>query len=346
MSNDIQIYLQKFTEADWLGAVEELLPFIHEVDRNAVQIWFRFNPLALARYIDAAEDRETALREFALQGDFELKNRIDTSHGFLYGHRYWSTVKRKIEQLSEDFAGGDASLTETVKELAMQVSEKVAVERNLINAIAVVGLATLNQVGLEAFKAAPGEVEKQVGIMSKSPEAIIAERSRDDSQGLLGFLKTVNKKFSVIYDNLRSSGKFRIMSDQEIASASATYRTGEFKEEDDRCWEGVVPVECVSASCGTCWVGVLGGQEKLSEVSRRERRAMKVFGYGQPEEPQPFLRLACQAKASGNVSIVIPPWNAVFGKKIHGDVENIELEPNTTSAKRLREIIASAASGE
>ena len=73
---------------------------------------------------------------------------------------------------------------------------------------------------------------------------------------------------------------------------------------------------------------------------------MKVFGYNQPEDERPFIRLACQARAEGNVTIVIPPWNAVFGKKVYGNVEEVELEPNTTSAKALRETIASAVSGE
>ena len=136
------------------------------------------------------------------------------------------------------------------------------------------------------------------------------------------------------------------MNDQEIAGASAGDRSRNWQEQDERCWEGVVPVECLSASCGTCWVGVLGGEEKLSEVSRRERRSMKVFGYNQPETEKPFLRLACQAKATGNATIVIPPWNGVFGKKVRGNVEDVELEPNTTSAKKLRETLATASSGE
>jgi uncharacterized 2Fe-2S/4Fe-4S cluster protein (DUF4445 family) len=71
---------------------------------------------------------------------------------------------------------------------------------------------------------------------------------------------------------------------------------------------------------------------------------MKVFGYGQPDTEKPNIRLACQAKASGNVSIVIPPWNAVFGKKVRGNVEDVDLEPVTTSAKKLREAIASVVS--
>ena len=73
---------------------------------------------------------------------------------------------------------------------------------------------------------------------------------------------------------------------------------------------------------------------------------MKVFGYNQPDDQKPFLRLACQARATGNVTVVIAPWNAVFGKKVRGNVEELELEPATTSAAKLRETIASAASGE
>jgi ferredoxin len=181
--------------------------------------------------------------------------------------------------------------------------------------------------------------------MKKSPDAIVASRKQDDSQGLLGFLKTVNKKFSVIYDESKD-GRFDIMNDQEIASASANDRSQDWQAKDSRCWEGPVPVECTSASCGTCWVGVLGGSEKLTEVARRERRAVKVFGYDQTEDSKPLIRLACQAKALGNVTIVIPPWNAVFGKKVYGNVEELDLEPVTTSAKALREVVREAAAGE
>lgn len=40
---------------------------------------------------------------------------------------------------------------------------------------------------------------------------------------------------------------------------------------------------------------------------------MKVFGYTDTQEPNPLVRLACQARAFGAVSIVIPPWNGMFG---------------------------------
>ncbi|MBK6749760.1 MAG: (2Fe-2S)-binding protein [Acidobacteria bacterium] len=343
---NLETYLAKFTGTEWLAAVEEMLPSIHEVDRNAVQIWFRFYPVDLHRFVEAAEDRDATLHGFAMQGQFELKDQIDTSHHFLYGHRYWKTVKAAIEAETVVFKDEPATLVEEIKAIAIVVAEKLAVERQMINAIVAIGLATLNQVGIEAFKAAAGEVEKPKGIMAKSPNAVIAERKKDASQGILGFLKTVNKKFAIHYDNGRVQGEFDIMNEQEIAGASALDRSKDWHAQDERCWEGVVPVECTSAACGTCWVGVIGGEEKLSPVTPREQRAMKVFGYNQPEGDKPFIRLACQAKANGDATIVIPPWNAVFGKKVYGNVEDVELEPNTTSAKRLREVIKSATTGE
>src|SRR5436190_9437478 len=107
MTNAFVEQLAAYSEADWLKALQDLLPCIHEVDRNAVQIWFRFYPLSLKQFIDAAEDRDATLHGIAMQGDFELKDQIATSHRFLYGHRFWPAVKCKIEKQAEEFKGGD-----------------------------------------------------------------------------------------------------------------------------------------------------------------------------------------------------------------------------------------------
>ncbi|CAN5436634.1 MAG: 2Fe-2S iron-sulfur cluster-binding protein [Pyrinomonadaceae bacterium] len=336
-------YLHNFIESDWLSAIHTLLPEIHEVDRNAVQIWFRFYPLSLFRYLQSAEDLEKAVQGFAMLGRYELKDQIDTSHHFLYGHRYWKTVKAAIEAEAVVFENDDIDLAEEIRQLAAMSAEKLKIDVSLVIAIAAVGMMTLNQTGLENFKNAADGIQKPTGLMAKSPDKIVSERSKDDSQGVFGFLKTVNKKYSIIYDEKRNDGRFAITSDQEIAGASALDRSQNWQEKDSRCWEGVIPVECLSASCGTCWIGVIAGQEKLSEVSRRERKQMKVFGYNQPEGERPFMRLSCQAKASGNATIVIPPWNGVFGKKIYQNVQDVELEPATTSARELRKVVSEAA---
>lgn len=331
------------SERDWLDAINTLLPAIHPVDRYAVQIWFRFHSFALNQYLFAAEDKAEAAKNIALQGEFDLRVRTDSSHSFLYGHRYWKSVKAALERELKNWAGVSNNLADEINRLAGVAANDTKADVGLVIGITAVGMATLAQVGSLAFAAASGETRKPSGIMSKSPDAIVKSREKDDSQGILGFLKTVNKKFSVIYDEPHG-GKFDIMNDQEIASASANDRSQNWQEKDPRCWEGPVPVECTSASCGTCWVGIIAGADKLSEVSRRERRAIKVFGYDQSEDEKPFIRLACQARASGNVTLVIPPWNAVFGKKIYGNVEELELEPVTTSAKALRDVVKESTS--
>jgi ferredoxin len=104
------------------------------------------------------------------------------------------------------------------------------------------------------------------------------------------------------------------MDAEELASGAARDQSQNWREQDARCIEGPIPVECRSAACGTCWVGVLGGADKLSAVSALEGKRIKLFGYIDTAEPQPPIRLACMAQAGGAVSLVIPPWNGVFGK--------------------------------
>lgn len=339
-------FLNKFNEKQWLGVLTSILPEIHEVDRNAAQIWFRFYPLELFRYLQSAEDREKAIQQFVMQGDYELKSQIDSSHRFLYGHRFWKETKAAIVKHAESFTGENGDLANEIRAIAQNAATDAKTTADLTLGITAVGLMTLVQVGLDAFKASTGTVSIDPRMKNQSPNKIVEERAKDDSQGILGFLKTVNKEWTVKYIDDTDSGKFKLMSDEEIASGAARDQSKNWVERDFRRGEGVIPVECRSAACGTCWVGVIGGAEKLSDVAPRERKQMKIFGYNQGGEARPIMRLACQARAEGAVSIVIPPWNGVFGKKIYGGIADVTLEPATTSAAKLRETISTAMSDE
>lgn len=346
MSNKFEAFLDKFDEDSWFSTLQNLLSAIHPVDRTAVEIWFRFYPLELFRTLQTAQNKEELIQKFVLQGKYELKNQIDSSHWFLYGHRFWLETKAEIEKRAESFNDENSDLENEIRQIAKSISEKVKTDESLLIGITAVGLMTLAQSSLENFKNAAGEITKPSGLMKNSPDKILAERAKDDSQGLFGFLKTVDKQWTITYDETASDAKFKLFNDEEIASGSARDQSKNWRERDERCQEGVVPVECRSAACGTCWVGILSGAEKLTEVSPRERRQMKVFGYKQPEDAKPFLRLACQARVRGAISLVIPPWNGVFGKKVYGNVEEVELEPATTSAAKLRETISGATGGK
>src|ERR1051325_1733414 len=98
MSNEtsFETFLVQQNEEAWASALATLMRSIHEVDRNATQIWFAFYPLTLFSALEAAKDREKLAHELLLQGDYDLKTQIDTSHDFLYGHRFWPQVKRAV----------------------------------------------------------------------------------------------------------------------------------------------------------------------------------------------------------------------------------------------------------
>ena len=306
-------FLSQCNEQAWAEAINTLLPSINEVDRNATQIWFSFYPLGLWEALSQAEDATKLAQELLLKGDYQLATQIDSSHKFLYGHRYWPQVKQAVEQHANELTG-DTPLADQIRKVAGKVALSAKVDESLLLGITAVAFMTLRQVGLAAFKAAVGEVQIDQKHSRQAPQLILKARAKDDSQGLLGFLKTVDKKWTVVFDENDSTAKYKLNHAQDLACGAADDRTRDWAKLDPRRIEGPIPVECRSASCGTCWVGVLGGAEKLSPVATREDKKIKEFGYIDTTEPKPLIRLACQAQAEGAVSVVIPPWNGVFGR--------------------------------
>jgi ferredoxin len=313
-------FLNQQDEEAWSEALTALLRSIHEVDKTAAQIWFAFYPLALYRALEEAEDREALARSLLLQGNYSLKEQIDSSHHFLYGHRFWPEVKRAVTAHAVAFAGAKGSdLAAQIQGIAHGVAAQLKIDESLLVGIAAVAFMTVQQAGLEAFKAAPGTIELDAKRARKSPEQILKERAKDDGQGILGFLKTVDKEWTVTFDEDDARARFKVIQMEDLAAAAARDHSRDWRAIDPRCIEGPIPVECRSASCGTCWVGVLGGAEKLSDVGAREGKKIKEFGYIDTPEPRPVIRLACMAQATGAVSIVIPPWNGVFGKHVRAE---------------------------
>jgi ferredoxin len=308
-------FLAEHDEEAWSAALATLLRSIHEVDRNATQIWFAFYPLQLFRALGQAEDREKLAKQLLLQGDYELKNQIDSSHSFLYGHRFWPEVKRAIEQHAESQTEVCAtSLADQILSVARAVAKTSKHDESLLVGITAVGFMTVQQTGVTAFKAAAGTLSIDKKHAKRSPDQILRDRAKDDSQGLLGFLKTINKQWTVTWDENDKGANYKLRQGQDLAWGAAEDQTRDWRAIDPRRSEGPIPVECRSASCGTCWVGVLGGAEKLADVGAREGKKIKEFGYIDTAEPRPLIRLACQAQAQGAVSVVIPPWNGQFGK--------------------------------
>jgi len=308
-------YLSRHDEESWSAALTTLLRSIHEVDRNATQIWFGFYPLGLFLALEQSEDPDTLAQRLLMQGNYRLKDQIDSSHTFLYGHRYWSDVKNALQQHAREFSASDTrSLADQILSVAQKAAAEAKVDPSLVVGITAVAFMTIRQAGRAAFEAAPGKMLIDKKHAAKSAAQVLRERAVDDSQGLFSFLKTVDKKWTVTYDENDDRAKYRMNHLQDLAWGAADDRSRNWREIDPRRVEGPIPVECRSASCGTCWVGILGGAEKLTDVAAREGKKIKEFGYIDTTEAKPLIRLACQAQAMGAVSIVIPPWNGVFGK--------------------------------
>lgn len=308
-----EAFLKQHDDRSWAAVIRDLLPFIHDVDKNATDIWFYFYPLRLHRALDCAEDVEQLAKQLLMQGNYYLKDQIDTSHRFLYGHRFWAEVKQSVAKYAvSDTAPASLQLSAQIREVASEVATRVKAEPSQLVGITAVAFMTLQQVGIAAFKASPGIVRTS---LKKAPEQILKERARDDSQGLFGFLRGEEKIYTITFDETDESAKFKLINSQHLTTAAAQDKRDHSRRDARiKADEGPIPVECRSASCGTCWVGVLGGAEKLSEVAALEERRIKEFGYIDTAEPKPIIRLACQAQAYGAVTIVIPPWNGVFGK--------------------------------
>jgi ferredoxin len=308
-------FLSQHEEEAWSATLATLLRSIHEVDRNATQIWFAFYPLSLFRALDQSEDREKLVQRLLLQGDYELKDQVDSSHKFLYGHRFWPHVKKAVEQHADSFdQPSRVSLADQILAVAKSAAQAAKQDESLLAGISAVAFMTVQQAGLAAFKSAPGTIHLDQKQAKKSADQILRERAKVDSQGLLGFLKTVNRQFTVTHDENDDKAKYKLNDGQDLAWGAVNDRARDWVAIDPRRMEGPIPVECRSASCGTCWVGVLGGADRLGDVAAREGKKIKEFGYIDTAEPKPLIRLACQAQAQGAVSVVIPPWNGQFGK--------------------------------
>lgn len=309
-----QARLRTFTAADWSSTLDAFLPDVHAVDRDALRIWSAFFPLALADAYDTAADPQGVDRRLRIDGNARLAcGQIDSSHRFLYGHRYWPLAKAAIvERAGAGGIDGASSLGAIVRDAAASVAARARTDATLTTAITFVGLMTLRQVGLDAFVASgPGTPAGSVASRM-SPDTIVSGRGQDDGQGALGFLRST-KRFRVVFDEGVPEAAFPILDSQHLTTASALDKRN-YMQGPRHFQEGPIPAQCRSATCGTCWVGVLGGREKLDEIEPDETRALRQFGYIVVAETRPIIRLACQARASGNVTIVIPPWHGFVAR--------------------------------
>lgn len=316
-------FLRQHDDDAWGEVVKNLLPDLHGVDRNALKIWFSFFPVKLYRAI--AENEENAVRDLILLGKYKLSSQVDSSHWFLFGHRFWEQAKQVV--MADARNPPRTSLEQHIR----QAARTMKAEPETVLGIVAVAYATLQQVGWEEFSK---PVRKTEGATDKSPEAILSDRNRPEPRSFLSSLlqSPVNYDYTVRFDENDPKKKFRALTGQALSVAGSEMpNAGSFKTDDPRCVTGPIPVECQTGACGTCWVGVLGGEENLNEISDFEKTRLRKIGYSTEDSNHPVIRLGCKALCHGPVSIVIPPWSGVLG-----NLEKFDLEKAVEKAKAVQ----------
>lgn len=313
-------FLSRHDQDAWWSTVQNLAPSIHEVDRDAVKIWFYFWPLWLRQMVDDAEADPALLDKLEFKGSARLEEHIGSSHAFVYGHRYWPQVKAAVhEHAASQTAPESLDLADQIRTIATEVAGAAKVDVSLVVGITAIGLMTLRQVGSEAFDAAEGKLHISGWAGRRSPQKIIADRARNDGGGIVGYFKGLKREYTIRFNEGFKNATFKLIHGVQLTQASMSDQA-DHPYADSRCvpGDGPLPTECRSAACGTCWVGVLGGNDRLSAVNPLERRRLARFGYIDTDESRPLIRLACKAQAIGNVTVVVPTWNAVAGRYLEG----------------------------
>ena len=308
-------YLAQFDDAAWLRVVDRLAAAIHPVDRAATRAWFHFFPLRLQRALDASGDPAALAHYLRLEGRWRLEAHRETSHWFLFGHRYWADVRAAIGRAAEEgCAPGSLDLAAQVQATAREVAERLRIDASWLVGITAVGLRTLQQVGLPEIELPAVDTFRLIGAPETDPDRITARR-RHRPGGLLQWLKRGPETWPVTFDERPPPRSFPLVHSQHLTTAAAL-DARDYRTEDQRCSEGPIPVQCRSCSCGTCWVGVVEGADLLSPVDAKEHATISALGYLDTEDPKPIVRLACMAQAHGPITLVIPPWNGQIGARL------------------------------
>ena len=309
-------FLEARSQDAWLRALDEIDASIHVVDREATRVWFAFWPLELHDALVESPDSKGPMqiaRLMDLEGNWRLEEQIDSSVSFLYGAHYWARVKNAVLAEAEGTSG---SLALTIRSIAEKAGAAERVDPSLLLGISAVGLMMFRQVGFEPFERSK-DAKAAPPLLPRDPALVMAKRVRRSSDGLFTFLKGVNRKWDVRWEEKRTDGTFRAINGQDIAMAGGD--TGcDYRHLDYRRPAGPVPVECRVGSCGYCWIGVLAGRENLSPMTSFERERLRYFGYdtvNPPEETNPLIRLACQSQCQGDVTLTISPWNGELDRR-------------------------------
>jgi ferredoxin len=120
------------------------------------------------------------------------------------------------------------------------------------------------------------ETQYMLPAETRTPEKILSTRATGAKTGWLS-----KPKPRVIIDERSLEGWFPLIPAQHITTAAALDQK-HHHETNPRCTpgNGPIPVDCRSGTCGTCWIGIVGGSEKLSPVDPSSASASTTSATG------------------------------------------------------------------
>ncbi len=298
-----------YGEDSWQTTLQALLPLVHNVDQDATRIWFALWPPSLHQKLDQSEDLNHTIHTLEIEGQCWLKEQLESSLSFFFAFQYWDKVREAVCSFAENLTSCDENLGAQIHKVVKTLSSDLKIPESHLIGITAASLMSLQQVGLATL----AETSPKFSTKKSSPEQFLKALTKKRNN-LFGFLKTVDSKHTIVFNEHDKKCSFKAINGQDISMASGMDLLN-YQSADPRCSEGPIPFQCRTGTCGSCWIGVLRGKENLSAIGEFEKERLHYFGYdfGIPQcESHPPIRLSCQAKCYGDVSIVIPPWNGVL----------------------------------
>lgn len=145
-----------------MDGLATLLPRVHPVDREILQLW------AHPRFADVAR------RAF-------------------YGYRYWPRVKAAV--LST--VGHDLDFVERVVMGADAATRTARVDADLLIGITTAAIEMFDRLGPQAFSSSPGDISLPPAAMLETATMVLRRRARTTPEGVLSALPGVRRRWRI-----------------------------------------------------------------------------------------------------------------------------------------------------
>lgn len=212
------------------------------------------------------------------------------SHTFLYGHRYWPQIKRAILAAGKE-TSWPALLPELIWRVAEHATRTTQVDRDQLIGVAAASLLSLRRAGLDLFTEAVSAVQLPSWSHVRSIRQVRRARAHQRWRPL------GKRRCRVIYSEASPETFGVVPTGSAIVNALPS------------SWR-----QCGATCAGLCVIGVIGGEHYLSPMDAAELKQLNGAGQviATSVNREPLIRLACHARAHGDVSIVLAPPTAAI----------------------------------